>query len=110
MLLGMKEAKPSSETVVVTNPQAGQLLSDPDKLRLLCPFFSGAYTVKEVAELLGLTLNAVYLQVQRFHKAGLLEVVRELPRAGRAVKVYETSATAFFVPLKLLAGETLCVR
>ena len=53
-----------------------------------------------------MTLNAAYLQVQRFCRAGLLEVVREVPRAGRAVKVYGTSATAFFVPLGLLEGET----
>lgn len=102
----MKEGKPSRETVVITSLEAGRLLSDPDKLTLLCPFFSGAYTVKEAAELLGLTLNAAYLQMQRFYQAGLLEVVRKLPRAGRAVKVYTVSATAFFVPLKLLEGET----
>lgn len=106
MLLGMKEAEPSSRTVVVTDVQAGQLLSDPDKLPLLCPFFAGAYTVKEAAALLGLTLNATYLQVQRFCRAGLLEVAYERPRAGRAVKVYRVSATAFFVPLELLHGET----
>lgn len=80
MLLGMKEAGPSRKTVIITDAQAGRLLSDPDKLTLLCPFFSGGYTVKEAAELLGLTPNATYLQVQRFCRAGLLEVVRELPR------------------------------
>lgn len=102
----MKEAEPSSKMVIVTNVQAGRLLSDPNKLTLLCPFFSSNYTVKETAELLGLTLNAAYLQVKRFCRAGLLKVVHELPRAGRAVKVYRTSATAFFVPLELLEGET----
>ena len=106
MLLGMKEAEPSSRTVIITSAQAGRLLSNPDKLPLLCPFFAGAYTVKEAAELLGLTLNATYLQVQRFYRAGLLEVAHKRPRAGRAVKVYRVSATAFFVPLALLEGET----
>lgn len=110
MLLGMKELEPSrgtvGEMVVVTNPEAGRLLSDPDKLWLLCPFLSASYTVKEFAKLLGLTLNAAYLQVQRFYQAGLLEVVGERPRAGRVIKVYGASATAFFVPLRLLEGET----
>ena len=94
------------QTVIVTNLEAGRLLSNSDKLALLCPFLTDVHTVKEIAELLGLTLNAAYFQIQRFCRAGLLEVSHEVPRAGRSVKVYKASATAFFVPLQLLGGET----
>ena len=69
MLLEMKELESSraviscvedGQTVIVTNLEAGRLLSNSDKLALLCPFLTDVHTVKEIAELLGLTLNAAY--------------------------------------------------
>ncbi len=47
---------------------------------------------------LGMGGNALLVRVRRFVRIGLLGVVREEPRKGRAVKVYRAVADGFFVP------------
>ncbi len=64
-------------------------------------------TVAKAAKELGLATNSLLYRVKRFQAAGLLEVVREEKRAGRAVKVYRSAADAFYVPFALTRAETL---
>jgi len=49
-------------------------------------------TVSQAAEETGSTLNSTYARVQRYLRLGLLKVVREVQRGGRAVKVYRPIA------------------
>lgn len=62
------------------------------------PFLAREGTVREVAAVLACKPNSLLARVRRFLACGLLEVVREVPRPGRAVKVYRSTADVYFVP------------
>ena len=94
-------------SLVVRNPQAVAFLTDPDCTRLLKPFLFGERTIKEAAEALHLEPSALYYPVTRMCDLGLLEVAREIPRRGRALKVYRASAERFFVPFENTGDVTL---
>lgn len=78
----------------------------PVTLRQLEPFLGREATVGQAAEASGDKPNTVLKRVQRFLELGLLRVVREEPRAGRARKVYRTSADVFFVPFEATSAES----
>ena len=94
-------------SLVVRNPQAVAFLTDPDCTRLLKPFLFGERTIKEAAEALHLEPSALYYPVKRMCDLGLLKTVREIPRRGRALKVYRASAERFFVPFECTGDVTL---
>ena len=52
-------------------------------------------------------IRAVHRDVLALHGAGLLQLVREQRRAGRAIKVYRASAPAFFVPFSATGAVEL---
>jgi hypothetical protein len=92
---------------VVREPGPAALLMSPTSLRQLAPFLGRERTVGRAAEELGELPNTVFKRVQRFVRAGLLEVARERPRRGRALKLYRTVAESFFVPFEATAAESL---
>lgn len=73
-------------------------LADPEVRRVLVPFVGQERTVSRAAAELGMGVNALLVRVRRFVRLGLLVVMREVPRKGRAVKVYRAIADGFFVP------------
>lgn len=73
-------------------------LADPEVRRVLVPFVGQERTVSRAAAELGMGVNALLVRVRRFVRLELLVVMREVPRNGRAVKVYRTVADGFFVP------------
>ncbi len=83
------------------------MLADVSLQRFLEPFVARECTVARAAEELGVAANSLLYRVERFQAAGLLRVVREEKRAGRAVKVYRSVADAFYVPFALTRAETL---
>ena len=99
--------KPTDETVVVTNSEAARVLADPTERRFLNPFMRGERTLSEAAAEVGLKLNAMHYRVQKLLALGLIEVAREEPRKGRAVKVYWASAEAFFAPFEVTPYASL---
>ncbi len=92
---------------VVRRRDAAALLMNPTTLRQLAPFLGRERTVTQAAEELGELPNTVLKRLPRFGRAGLLEVARELPRRGRAVKLYRTVASLFFVPFEATGAESL---
>ena len=92
---------------VVTDPRAADALVNPYTLRQLEPFLGRDCTVSEAARQAGEKPNTVLRRVRRFVGLGLLEVTREERRAGRAIKVYRSSAEVFFVPFEATSAETL---
>src|SRR5690606_27537782 len=46
-------------------------------------------------------------RVRRFVELGLIEVVEEVGRAGRPIKLYRTVADVFFVPFEATHAESL---
>ena len=97
----------SPNILTVHHPEAAAILANPHTLRQLEPFLARDMTVKEAAEETSEKPNTVLSRVRRFLKLGLLEVVREEPRQGRAVKVYRSVADGFFIPFEATSAESL---
>ena len=102
----MKEPQ-SPSLLIVTNPEAADALVNPLTLRQLEPFLGRDCTVSQAAEETGAKANTVLSRVRRFVTLGLLKVVREEKRKGRAVKVYRSAADVFFVPFETTSAESL---
>lgn len=94
-------------SLVVRDPAAAEILTDPDSLRHLEPFLGRERTVTEAARETGASPNTTLRRVQRLLALGLLEIARERRRAGRAVKLYRSSAEIFFVPFEAGSATTL---
>ena len=95
----------SSNTLVVSDPEMAEVLSDPAHLRFIAPFIGFERTVGEVAHETNSTLSTTYRRVKRYCELGILEVVRERERNGKALKLYRAVAEVFFVPNRLTNGE-----
>jgi len=95
------------ELHTVTDAEQARILTSPRALRLFRPFLARERTVSEVARETGADLSAVLYRVRTYLAAGLLEVVRETLRPGRAVKAYRSVHDAYFVPYDVTPFATL---
>ena len=102
----MEQGK-SSSLLIVTDLVMADMLINPTSLRQLEPFLGRECTVKQAAGETGEKANTVLSRVRRFLKAGLLEVICEEKRKGRAVKVYRSVADIFFIPFEATSAESL---
>lgn len=91
----------------VTDPDQAAIIAEPSRALFLRPFLGRDCTVSEAAHQLGVTPNAMLYRVRRMATAGLLEVVREEPRAGRAVKIYRSSHDGYLVPMDAMRYDDL---
>lgn len=80
---------------------------DMEVRRYFDPFLAREKTVTEAAEEVGCDPSVMLYRVGRFVRAGLLRVVDERKRAGRAIKVYRSSHDAFLVPYAATSFATL---
>lgn len=85
----------------VQTPEQARLLSDPATTRYIEPFLGRERSVSEAAAELGVRIDTLLYRVGKFLDAGLLEIVRTEPRAGRPIKIYRTVADGFYVPFGL---------
>ena len=76
------------DVLTIEDPAAAAALTNPRTLRQLEPFLNRERTVLEAARESGVKPNTILSRVKRFVNLGLLVVVREEARAGRAVKVW----------------------
>lgn len=81
-----------------TDPAAVKVLMDRNQVQLLRPFFEDETTISAAADALGVPLQFLFRKVERFVALGLLTVSREVPRKGRAVRLYRTPARLLYVP------------
>lgn len=88
-------------------PNAVKLLTRGRERRVLGAFLAAENTVAAAARELQLDIRLVHRDVLALLAAGLLQLVREQKRAGRAVKVYRASAPAFFVPFSATGAAEL---
>jgi predicted ArsR family transcriptional regulator len=97
----------------ITDARLAAVFADPLRRRLLLRLTGHERSLADLARVEGLELKRVHYHVTVLHALGLLVVMREKPRAGRAVKMYRASADAFFVPAKFMgvgASATLAVE
>ncbi len=100
-------SRPPSEAFYrIETPAQAAILDERAVARLFFPFLGRERTVGQAAAETGFKLNAMHYRVRTFLDAGLLKVVREEKRAGRAIKVYRSVADAFFVPFQFTAHAT----
>jgi hypothetical protein len=92
---------------VVTDPTQARFLTDPAKKRFFLPFLARERRIVQAAAEAGCSLNRMLYQVRTLVDAGLLQVLREEPRAGRAVRVYRSVHDAYFVPFSATPYNTL---
>jgi hypothetical protein len=93
--------------VIITDKDAASALMDPSALRHLAPFIGTQKSVSQAAEESGERPNTTLKRVRRFMELGLLEVAREVPRAGRPIKLYRSVAQVYFVPFEATGAESL---
>ncbi|SMB83947.1 helix-turn-helix domain-containing protein [Deinococcus hopiensis] len=94
-------------TFTVESVRAATFLADPEQRRFIEPFLGRECTVQRAAVELRVTPNSVLYRVRRMVSLGLVEVVREEARAGRAVRIYRSVADRFFVPYRCTAATDL---
>ncbi|GEM45388.1 hypothetical protein DC3_10230 [Deinococcus cellulosilyticus NBRC 106333 = KACC 11606] len=82
-------------------------LMDPIKRERIRPFLGQENTVKGAAEELGISISLMHHHTKRMLDLGLIQVVREVPRAGKAIFWYASVADAFYVPFSLTPFETM---
>jgi len=91
----------------VGDREQARLLTDSRAQTFFRVFLAHDSTASEAATELGVDLNAVLYRIKTFLAAGLLQVVREIPRHGRAIKVYRSVHDAYFIPYELTPFATL---
>lgn len=91
----------------VEDERQARLLLDAKSQTFFRPFLARDRTVGEAAVEVGCEPSVMLYRVGTFLRAGLLRVVREEPRAGRALKVYRSSHDAYLVPYERTPFATL---
>lgn len=83
---------------VVRDHLAVDLLLKLSSTRCLGPFMRTEHTLGTAAAELEMPASTLAYYVKRFVRAGLLEVVRLEPRAGKPIPVYRATADEFHIP------------
>lgn len=97
----------SGSFYTVTNPEQARLLTEPVSKEFFKPFLARERSASEAADILKAGLNTTLYRIKTLLRAGLLEVTREVPRKGRAVKIYRSVHDAYFVPFNVTPYATL---
>lgn len=104
----MQTEEPDSPSPhVVAEQTQARFLTDPAKKRFFLPFLARERRVAEAAAEVGCSVNRMLYQVRTLMGAGLLQMLREEPRAGRPVRVYRSVHDAYFVPFAATPYDTL---
>jgi len=91
--------------VKVTDPAMVRALLRDGAAHYLAPFLHEDHSVAEAAELLHVPLGKVHYWVRSLYDAGILTVLREVPRKGRPIKRYRAVAREFIVPAEALPED-----
>lgn len=89
----------------ITDPRMIRVLLREQTLKYLAPLLATDRSVAEVAALVQEPLPRTHHHVRSFHDAGLVRVVSETPRKGRAIKRYQAIAQEFVIPAALLPHD-----
>lgn len=100
----MKEAHSGSvhDAFMVTSERQVRMLYDFLYVQLLSELAEQPYTATALAAKTELAFDSVLYRLRALHSAGLIRVVREEPRAGRAIKHYQAVARRYFMADELL--------
>lgn len=85
----------------VDDTRQAKMLSAAGTRKYFEPFLARETSVKQAADVVGCSLNAMLYRVKTFIEAGLVRRVGERKRAGRPIKIYRSVHDAYFVPYSL---------
>lgn len=97
----------TGSSYTVRDPEQARLLTEPVSKEFFKPFLAHERSASEAAEMLGAGLNTTLYRIKTLLRAELLEVAREVPRKGRAIKLYRSVHDAYFVPFSVTPYATL---
>jgi hypothetical protein len=100
-LVAMQASKRTS-SLTIHDPRAAAVFGQSQLRRILLQFAHGPRSIAEVARESGLDMRRLHRDVTRLHGLGLLVVVEERRRAGRAIRLYEALARRFYIPAAAL--------
>lgn len=92
---------------IISDPKVAHILASTEERRFLEPFIRREATLSQAAEELGVKLTTLHYHVRKLLRLGLIEVRREEPRKGRAMKIYGAAAEEFFVPFEITPSVSL---
>ena len=92
----------SNQPVMVRDHLGVDLLLKVNALRHLTPFLQNEHTLGSAARAVGVPASSLAYWVQRFLKAGLIEVTRVEPRAGKPIPHYRSVSNEFQVPFNAM--------
>ena len=99
---------PNSDSFfTVTEGEQARLLTEPVSKEFFKPFLARERSASEAATIMQCSLNTMLYRIKTLLRAGLLGVVREEPRKGRAVKIYRSVHDAYFIPFSVTPYATL---
>ena len=97
----------SGSFFTVTETEQARLLTEPTSKEFFKPFLARERSASEAATVMQCSLNTMLYRIKTLLRAGLLGVVREEPRKGRAVKIYRSVHDAYFIPFSVTPYATL---
>ena len=95
------DVRAAERALRIVDPAAARVFSDPRRRRLVLELAKGPRSVKELASATAMSLSLLGYHIARLEEFGLVRVAEEIPRAGRALKLYVSVATSFFIPSHL---------
>lgn len=96
----------SSQPMIVRDHIGVDLLLKVNALRQLRPYLQGEHTLGSAARVADVPASSHAYWVQRFLRAGLIEVTRLQPRAGKSIPHYRAVASEFQVPFDAMPPGT----
>ncbi|MCE2915696.1 MAG: helix-turn-helix domain-containing protein, partial [Rubrivivax sp.] len=88
------------ERLDIDNAAAAAVLSRAQSHPLIANLISRACTMRELVDATGMSYSLLSHHLRRLCELGLVKVVGQAPRAGRASALYRATARSFFVPAR----------
>ncbi len=96
----------SNQPVTVTDHLGVDLLLNLNAISRLTPFLHAEHTLGSAAKAAAVPASSLAYWVQRFLTAGLIEITRVEPRAGKAIPHYRAISSEFHVPFEAMPAGT----
>ncbi len=90
------------EQVIITGQAAAAVFSSTRQRKIVQTLMGKEMALGALASATHLPISLLHYHVTKCMELGLIEVVREQRRAGRAIKHYRATAASFFVPAELI--------
>jgi hypothetical protein len=96
-----------AEPVVLSTAAAATYVTLPATARYYVPFLARERSAAEVARELDVDIGSVTYRIRQMLDLGLVERTRLVPRAGRPIQRYRSTADSVFAPMHLTPIDTV---